>query len=106
MLSTYGQGGKAAVYWLTLPAPRDSGRARIARVVNAALTAAAGREGPEVRLLDTRPVFTPSGRYSDTIDVDGRKTIVRESDGVHLNDAGASVTADAVIAAIRRDFTW
>jgi hypothetical protein len=36
--------------------------------------------------------------------VDGRKKIVREPDGIHLNDAGAELAAGAVLAAVRRDF--
>src|SRR6185503_18343307 len=41
MIETYRQGGRARVYWLTVPAPRDSGRARISRAVNAAIGVAA-----------------------------------------------------------------
>ena len=36
--------------------------------------------------------------------VGGEDTIVRQADGVHLNDAGAKVAADAVQAAMRPDF--
>lgn len=37
--------------------------------------------------------------------IDGCETIVRESDGLHLNAAGAREAADGVLAAIDRDFT-
>jgi hypothetical protein len=37
--------------------------------------------------------------------MDGCETIVRESDGLHLNAVGAREAADAVLAAIVRDFT-
>jgi hypothetical protein len=40
------------------------------------------------------------GRYRDAIDIDGRETSVRESDGLHLNVAGAREAEDAVLAAI------
>ena len=36
--------------------------------------------------------------------IDGEDTIVRESDGIHLNDAGPELAADAVMAALERDF--
>jgi lysophospholipase L1-like esterase len=36
--------------------------------------------------------------------VDGRRQIVREADGVHLNGTGAGVAAEAVLDAVRRDF--
>jgi hypothetical protein len=36
--------------------------------------------------------------------VNGRNTIVREPDGIHLNEAGAGVAADIVIARLKADF--
>ena len=36
--------------------------------------------------------------------LDGRKRIVRESDGIHLNAAGAGLAAEKVLEAVRRDF--
>lgn len=36
--------------------------------------------------------------------VAGRNTIVREPNGIHLNEAGASVTADVVTAHLKVDF--
>ena len=49
-------------------------------------------------------LFTPGGRYRDAMTVDGRKRIVREADGIHLNGAGAGVAAERVLEAVRRDF--
>lgn len=106
MMVTYRRRGAARVYWLTLPAPRDGERARIARSVNAALTAAAAPYRSQVRLLDMGAVFSPGGRYRDAMDVDGRETIVRESDGVHLNETGARVAADVLLRDVGRDFSW
>jgi lysophospholipase L1-like esterase len=106
MMDIYRQAGGARVYWLTLPTPRDGERARIATVVNAALATAAARYRAEVRLLDMGRTFTPGGQYRDAMEVDGKKEIVRESDGIHLNEVGAGVAADLVLAAMRRDFTW
>ena len=100
MMDTYRQRGAARVYWLTLPAPRDDDRREIARTVNAAITVAAQPMRAHVRVHDTVPVFTPGGRYRDAMD--GR--IVRQADGIHLNDAGAKIAADEVIRLIERDF--
>ena len=58
----------------------------------------------QVRVLDMGAIFTPGGRYRDAMDVGGRETIVREPDGIHLNDAGARIAADAVLRAVDRDF--
>ena len=38
------------------------------------------------------------------MNVDGRKRIVRESDGIHLNGTGAGLAADRVLEAVHRDF--
>jgi lysophospholipase L1-like esterase len=104
MMDTYRQRGVARVYWLTLPAPRDAGRRRVARAVNAAIQVAAEPFRAQVRVLDTVPIFTPGGRYRDAMKVNGGQTIVRQADGIHLNEAGAKLAADRVLALIQRDF--
>jgi hypothetical protein len=104
MIDTYRQGGQARIYWLTLPTPREHARAQIARVVNASVDVAAQPWRAQVRIIDTVPVFTPGGSYRDSITIDGKPTIVRESDGIHLNDAGSALAAKLVLAAVDRDF--
>ena len=104
MMNTYRQGGEARVYWLTLPAPRDGDRREIARAVNAAIPVAAEPYRAQVRVLDMSELFTPGWSYRDAMTVDGRRQIVREADGVHLNGTGAGVAAEVVLDAVRRDF--
>ena len=55
-----------------------------------------------VRLLDLTSVFTPNGKYRDAMEVDGRKQIVREPDGNHLNRTGAEVAAESCSRSVRR----
>ena len=105
MMNTYRQAGAARVYWLTLPTPRDSSRAKITRVVNAAIDVAAEPWLAQVRVIDTVPVFTPGDRYRDSMTIGGEPTIVRQSDGIHLNDAGSSLAAKLVLSAVDEDFT-
>lgn len=104
VMNAYRQAGAARVYWLNLPAPRDPARQRISRAVNAAIAVAAEPYRAQVRVLDLASVFTPGGRYRDAMDVDGRRRIVREPDGIHLNDEGASVALEPVLAALRADY--
>jgi hypothetical protein len=106
MLNTYRQAGAARVYWLTLPTPRDPARAEISRDVNAAIEVAAEPWEDEVRVIDTVPVFTPGGVYRDSMTINGTPTIVRQSDGIHLNDAGSSLAAKLVVRRIAQDFTY
>jgi lysophospholipase L1-like esterase len=105
MMDTYRQAGIARVYWLTLPTPRSKARAKISLVVNAAVEVAAEPWRDQVRVVDTVPVFTPGERYRDSMSVNGVPTIVRQSDGIHLNDAGSSLAATFVLRDIDADFT-
>lgn len=104
MMQTFRQDSAARVYWLTLPMPRDPARQQIARSVNAAIVAAAAPYRAQVRVFDMSALFTPGGKYRAAMPVEGRNTIVREPDGIHLNEAGAALAADEVIARMKADF--
>ena len=103
MMDTYRQGGAARVYWITLPTPRDADRQRIARVGQRgdrrrrrAVAGAGPRDRHRADLHARRATAT---RWRST----ASETIVRESDGIHLNEAGATVLADALLSRINRD---
>lgn len=106
VMDAYRRRGIGRVYWLLLPAQRDSERQRVARTVDAAIVAAAAAYRAQVRVLDLRPLLTPEDRYSDTATVGGREQIVREPDGVHLNPTGSELVARRVLAALHRDFRF
>jgi hypothetical protein len=103
MMQTYRRRDAARVYWLTLPLPRDPARQRIARAVNAAILVAAQPFRAQVRVLDMTSLFTPAG-YRAAMPIDGRDTIVRRPDGIHLNEAGSRLAAGIVVARLRDDF--
>lgn len=103
MMRSLERDGAGRVYWLTLPAARPSHWNRIYRSVNLALRTAARREGEGVRLLDMGAVFTPRGRFQQTIARGGRRISVRQSDGIHLNAAGARIAARIVVRRMGRD---
>jgi lysophospholipase L1-like esterase len=105
MMNTYRQAGAARVYWMTLPTPRDPDREKISKTVNAAIGVAAEPWRSQVRVFDTVPVFTPGEKYRDAMDVHGSEKIVRQSDGIHLNEVGSSYLADLLLPLIDRDFT-
>jgi lysophospholipase L1-like esterase len=106
MIENYRQNGAAKVYWLTVPAARDPARKPIVDAVDAAVLAAAAPWRSQVRVLDMNAIFTPGDRFRNAMEVDGRETIVREPDGIHLNGAGSALAAEAVEAALARDFTY
>ena len=105
MMNTYRRAGAARVYWLTLPAPRDGDRAVIARAVNAAIRVAAAPYRAHVRVLSMDSVFTPGGRFRNSMAVDGRETLVRDADGIHLSLQGAAIAAGLVADALLADFS-
>ncbi len=105
MANTYRQNGQARVYWLTLPTPREAARKSIARVVNAAIEVGVQPWADQIRVVDTVPIFTPKENYRDAMSINGSQTIVRQADGIHLNDAGSSLLAGIVLARIEQDFT-
>ena len=103
MMASYGRGGRTRVYWLLLPTPRGGAFRETFPAVNAGIVRAAKQARRDVRVIDLVEVFTPGGRYRDTMPVDGREQRVRQGDGVHLNTTGASVAANVVIRTLRRE---
>ena len=103
MMRSYGRGGRTRVYWLLLPTPRGGFFRETFPAVNAGIRRAAARARRDVRVLDLVEVFTPGGRYRDSMPVGGRERRVRQGDGVHLNTTGASVAANVIIRTLRRE---
>jgi hypothetical protein len=103
MMRAYARGGRARVYWLLLPMPRSGSFRTVYVAVNRALRRAQRGLDEDVRLIDLARVFTPGGRYRDSMEIHGRRVQVRQGDGVHLNRTGASLAATHVIRALRRD---
>jgi lysophospholipase L1-like esterase len=102
MMRSYRRGGAGRVYWLTLPAPRGGSFRTVFGPVNAAIRQAARRtRGVHVVPIDR--IFTPGFVYRDTLMWGGRSVHVRQGDGVHLNNAGASIAAQKTIARLRAD---
>ncbi|WP_205696099.1 hypothetical protein [Conexibacter sp. SYSU D00693] len=105
MMASYGQGGKGKVYWMVLPVARDRSADANIRSVNQANRVAAGAFGAEVRLVDLAARITPGGKYDDALEIGGRRQIIRDPDGVHLNETGGKIAAGLVADQLRRDFT-
>jgi lysophospholipase L1-like esterase len=105
MTHIYLQGGRARVYWITIPDPREADRQKIARVVDAAIPVGVQPWAADARVIDTVPIFTPSG-YRDSMSIEGTQTIVREPDGIHLNAAGSRMLARYVLADLAQDYTY
>ncbi|WP_354700438.1 hypothetical protein DSM112329_00713 [Paraconexibacter sp. AEG42_29] len=106
MMNTYRAGGKTHIYWVKLPTQRQAARQKIAKVVNAAIEVAAQPYRNQVTVFDTLPTFTPGDKYRDAMDIDGKKTIVRREDGIHLNDEGADLLGELLIKQLQQHFDF
>ncbi len=62
--------------------------------------------GAQIQIINTVPIFTPGFVYRDSMSVDGKQTIVREADGIHLNEPGSSYLAKYVLEDLRQNFTY
>ena len=100
MMRSYRRGGTGRVYWLTLPAPRGGNFRTVFGPVNAAIRRA-DRRTPGAHVVPIDRIFTPGFVYRDTLMWHGRNVHVRQGDGVHLNNAGASIAAQRTIARMR-----
>jgi hypothetical protein len=104
MMRALERGGRSRVYWFTIPAARPHRWNHIYRHVNRGIEIAANEERDRgVELVDLRPIFTPTGHYRRSIKRHGRRVVVRQSDGIHLNRAGARIAARVVARRMRRD---
>jgi hypothetical protein len=106
VMNTYRRGGAARVYWLTVLTPREVARQKIARVVNAAVQVAAEPWRDQVSILDTVPIFTPGEKYRDSMPIGGQQRLIRQSDGIHLNQTGANYLAGIVLKTLGVGFRF
>lgn len=103
MMRSYQRRGSGTVYWLLLPVPSKRQFQPVFRGVNAALRRAARDMEGGVHLVDLPRVFTPGGRFRAQMRWQGQVRTVRQSDGVHLSTAGASIAASVIVRQLRRD---
>jgi hypothetical protein len=105
LMNTWRRGGKTKVYWLTIPKPRDSGEDQIVDMVNASLDVASVPFRRDVQVPNLGDVIAPGDKFKSALKVNGREQIVRETDGLHLTNAGAQLAADLVEKTLEQDFT-
>jgi hypothetical protein len=103
MMDAYIKGGVRRVYWLQLPQAREGDFRKAYPAVNKGVRLAARHRRKRVRIVALNEFFTPRGHYRDVMRYHGRTVRVRQSDGIHLSPAGASIAAGLVARRIRKD---
>lgn len=93
--------GASHLWWIGLPPMRDSERDGLARSIDAIVAEeAAGR--PWVTFVDLMPRFSgPDGGFAGTVTgPDGKATVARAPDGIHITYAGSTWIAEDLWAEI------
>lgn len=102
VMKTLSGDGKRPVYWVPPPTARDQTYNEIYRSQNRAVKRAAESvEG--ARYVDVFSTIN-DGEYSDDVEIDGRKVLGRQSDGIHFNREGAQIPAEMVLRAMAADY--
>lgn len=102
VMTTLSGDGERPVYWVAPPTARDATYNEIYRSQNRAVERAAESvEG--ARYVDVFSTIN-DGEYSDQVEVDGRKILGRQSDGIHFNREGAEVPARLILEAMAEDY--
>ncbi len=98
-------GGVRRVYWIGQPIMPDAAFNRQVQMLNDIYRSVA-EQTPGVRYIDAYKLFTDSsGGYSEYLrDANGEMQKVREADGEHLTYAGGLRVAEAVLAAIKKEW--
>jgi hypothetical protein len=94
--------GKRPVYWVPPPTARDGELNDIYATQNRAVEQAVAAV-PGLRYVDVYSTLS-DGKYSDSLRIDGRKVLARQSDGVHFSREGAVAPARLVLEAMAKDY--
>jgi hypothetical protein len=100
--TTLGGDGKRPVYWVPPPTARDPEFDDIYATQNRAVEQAV-KAVPGLRYVDVYSTLN-NGKYSDSLKIDGRRVLARQSDGVHFSRDGAIAPARLVLQAMAKDY--
>ena len=95
-------GGARPVYWVPPPTARDPHFNEIYATQNRAVEQAE-LAVPGLRYVDVYTTLN-RGKYSDSLRIDGRRVLARQSDGVHFTRDGAVAPVRLLLAEMAKDF--
>jgi uncharacterized protein len=94
--------GRRPVYWVPPPTARDPDLNEIYASQNRAVERAT-ESVPALRYVDVYSTLN-GGRYSDDLEIDGRRVLARQPDGVHFTREGAVAAVRLILASMAEDF--
>ncbi|MBN1697581.1 MAG: DUF459 domain-containing protein [Spirochaetales bacterium] len=105
-LFRYLEGKIYRIYWIGLPPMRNSGFHAKMSAINDIIEGVCGRYG-YVSFLPTGYLLgNEHARYTDYLEIDGKLSQLRLSDGIHLTYAGGKIIAGLLLGMIHRDFDF
>jgi uncharacterized protein len=100
--TTFSGDGERPVYWVPPPTARDADLNAIYATQNKAVEQAMAAV-PGLRYVDVYSTLN-GGKYSDSLRIDGRKVLARQSDGVHFSREGAVAPARLLLEQMAKDY--
>lgn len=97
-------GGARRVYWLSMPPARSALWAHNIAQIDLALRRAVRQVGGGARYLNVLGPITNHGAYADFVLEHGQEVLIREPDGLHLNEAGSQLVTNQVWARLQHDW--
>jgi uncharacterized protein len=94
--------GERPVYWMPPPTARDPDMNEIYATQNRAVEQAVDAV-PGLRYVDVYSTLS-GGKYSDSLRIDGRKVLARQSDGIHFSREGAVAPVRLLLKAMATDY--
>jgi len=102
VMRTFAGDDDRPVYWVPPPTARDDSLDDIYRSQNRAVERAVESvEG--ARYVDVYTTIN-DGEYTEQVQINGRKVLGRQSDGIHFNRDGALIPAELILRAMAKDF--
>jgi hypothetical protein len=98
---TIGKQNGRQMFWVSLPAISPKGLSQYVQLVRSIQEQAAGKH--HVVYVNSDLTLSPGGAYHQFLRIGGSVVQVRTADGVHLEPAGASLLANAVMVVVQHD---
>ncbi|MDY5303459.1 MAG: hypothetical protein SPH02_00855 [Campylobacter sp.] len=86
------------VLWLSLPCMKKTGYAKKIKLLNEIYKSASEQNGQF--FINTSEYLCQNDEYKTHIDIAGKRSKIRQDDGVHINKAGSQILADEILKRI------
>ena len=86
------------VLWLSLPCMKKTGYAKKIKLLNEIYKSASEQNGQF--FINTSEYLCQNDEYKTHIDINGKRSKIRQDDGIHINKIGSQILADEILKRI------